>query len=653
MQKAVTLGLAGVLAAALVVIGLANRNSDSDAADDTDAATSQEAADAGTGSDAEPDSTNSTDEGSIAAPEARTDPIGPSTFDCETAGSAAEIVFVYSVEKETLMDRVVDGFNQTGCGTVDGHALPSGIQMSRLAAGWPREDDAIPAPHLASPSISLWAVEANAAAAAADIDVAIEVDGTPASLGWAPLVAAMPSSVADELAPGGTISVQELADRAGTTVAGQPFVLRKTNPEVASTGLMALVAAYATVGDLGSLTTESLASDDETRALSRALEAATPVYGNTSLTVLEEMCALDNQGISPAAAVSVLLTEEQLVADYNAGRGDFGCENSGRPNEQLVAVYLDGPTPVSEHPLLHIRAPWVDDEERRVADAFIAYALEPATLSAISAELGVRDADGNFPDEDPASLGVTDQLDPALFTDRPRPNAQAIAAMREDWHRARKPFHVHFLVDLSGSMGFPADVEGRDTSRLDEVKTAMVDFIDGLEGPNDAVSITTFPAPQASFPTQFEIDLTVVDGPGREELLAEVDRLAPEGATPLYAAIEETYRRLDAAGDTDSITVLVVLTDGLNEPDGPREEWTAAQIEQDAAEGRGVAAELGRLAADADPEERVRIFTIGYGPEASEDDDVLRVFAERTFGQATQSRTSEIAVILRSIVSRI
>jgi len=70
------------------------------------------------------------------------------------------------------------------------------------------------------------------------------------------------------------------------------------------------------------------------------------------------------------------------------------------------------------------------------------------------------------------------------------------------------------------------------------------------------------------------------------------------------------------------------------------------------AQGASVASELGRLAADTSGAGKVRIFTITYGPEALTGDDVLRLFAKWTFGQALHARTLEITVVLRSIVSQ-
>lgn len=651
LQKFWTLGLAALLVALLVAIGFRGDGSgDGSVTGDGSEETDETEAVGGDSSDVVGG------ESEVAAtPAGRNGPIGPSDFDCATSGSGVEIVFVYSEEKESVMNRVVSGFNELECGEVQGFRLASGLQMSRLAANWPEENDGIPPPHLASPSTSLWVPEANATAAANGNGVIVEDDGDVASLGWAPLVVAMPQSVADELAPDRTISLQELADRVGTEVAGHPFVLRKTNPEVASTGLMALVAAYAASPDFATLDGDSLAADEATRALARGLEAATPAYGRTSLTVLKEMCELDNRGVSPAAAVSALLTEEQLVVDYNRGTGDVGCENGGELNEQLVAVYLESPTPVSEHPLLHIDADhWVDAEQRQVAEAFVDYATHPETLAVVSAELGIRDANGGSPLDDPGSFGIDDQLPASWLTERPRPTAEAIEAIRAEWHELRSPFHVHLLVDLSGSMGDPAGIEGRESTRLDEVKVAMTEFVAGLQGPDDAVAISTFPAPQAELAVQDELDLTVVDGEGLQRIQGVIDGLVPEGGTPLYDAIDTTYRSLhrEAAG-SEAITVLVVLTDGLNEPGRPREEWTPEEIEEDAILGADTAAALGRLAAEADPTERVRIFTIGYGPEAAADDAVLQLFAVQTFGEATQSQTSEITMILRSIISSI
>lgn len=130
--------------------------------------------------------------------------------------------------------------------------------------------------------------------------------------------------------------------------------------------------------------------------------------------------------------------------------------------------------------------------------------------------------------------------------------------------------------------------------------------------------------------------------------------MVADGGTPLYEAIDDTYRSIDADAAADGgIAVLVVLTDGLNDDDenNPREQWTAIEIEADSARGGDVAEELGLIATNAPIEERVRIFTIGYGPEAEAGNEVLELFALRTFGQATQSNTSEITVILRSIIS--
>ncbi len=645
MKQTLTLALAAVLLATVAYVGFGGGGGGGGGGADT----AEESAPDSPEVSADPD-----DSGDADSTEARPadDPIALANFSCPDVNPATEIVFVYSVEKEGLMDRVVAGFNELepGCGRITGHAIPSGVQMSRLASNWPVENDGVPPPHLASPSTSLWAIEANALADQRGHAVSVEPENA-ASLGWAPLVAAMPESVQQQIAPDRSISLEELAEWSGRQVGDNDFVLRKNNPEIASTGLMAMLAPYAVAADLNTLTTDTLSDAEDAVGLAIALEDATPVYGRTSLTVLEAMCEVDAQGRSPAEIVSVVLTEEQLVVDYNRGTGDFGCENTGRPAEQLIAVYLDGPTPVSEHPLLQVDAPWVTDAQRSVAEAFVAYATDPEVLDIVRLELGVRDEQGRFPIEDPTLVGIAPELDPSGFENRPMPTAEAIAAVRTQWNQIRQPFNVHLLIDTSGSMGQPAGFEGVDSTRLEAVQEAIAGFADALVGPDDTLSLTTFPAPQEGLTTQIQTGPIRPNAAG--SLIEEIiDQMTASGATPLYEAIDETYRRLAAAADeSDGIDVLIVLTDGLNETDIPREDMDQDEIDADTALGQEVAAALGRLASQTAADDRLRIFTIAYGPEAITGSEVLGAFASQTFGQDLQSGTTEINVILRSIIS--
>lgn len=646
MKQSLTLALAAVLLATVAYVGFGGGGTDSSDESSTTEPGASDDSDDTEGSDDTDDPVESTPDGAVA------DLIALSGFDCPNVDPTTEIVFVYSVEKAGLMDRVVAGFNQLQprCGQVAGHAVPSGVHMSRLADNWPAENDDVPPPHIASPSTSLWAIEANALADQRGHAVSVELEDA-ASLGWVPLVAAMPESVQQQIAPDQTISLEQLAELSGRQVGENDFVLRKNNPEIASTGLMAMLAPYAVAADLDTLTTDTLSEAEEAVGLAAALEDATPVYGRTSLTVLEAMCEVDAQGRSPAEIVSVVLTEEQLVVDYNRGTGDFGCENTGRPAEQLVAVYLDGPTPVSDHPLLHVDAPWVSDAQRAVAEAFIAYATDPEVLDVVRLELGVRDEQGRFPIEDPTLVGIAPDLDPSVFETRPLPTAEAIAAVRTQWNQIRQPFNVHLLIDTSGSMSELAGFEGDDSTRLEAVQEAIADFASALVGPDDTLSLTTFPAPQEGLTTQIQTGPIRPNAAGSpiEEIVGE---LSAGGATPLYEAIDETYRRLAAdADESDGIDVLIVLTDGLNETRIPREDMSESEIAEDAALGREVASELGRLASQSPAGDRLRIFTIAYGPEAITGSEVLEVFASQTFGRDLQSGTTEIDVILRSIIS--
>jgi Ca-activated chloride channel family protein len=119
--------------------------------------------------------------------------------------------------------------------------------------------------------------------------------------------------------------------------------------------------------------------------------------------------------------------------------------------------------------------------------------------------------------------------------------------MMEQWGEVKKPGVVTFVVDVSGSMS---------GAKLTQAKQGVARALDGMSS-NTSVGFLTF-----SESIKARIPIAPIEA-NKYRVAEEAQRMVASGGTALYDAIAEAIRMTDqAAGDSDTIRGVVVLTDG-------------------------------------------------------------------------------------------
>jgi Ca-activated chloride channel family protein len=517
-------------------------------------------------------------------------------------GDAIRISFVYSPEKERLLEPLISRFNSQRVESdgrpvfVKARVLSSGESQAEIAQGVLR-------PVSWSPASSLWGRLLNFEA-----DRKWAPDTSP-SLVRTPLVIAMWEPLARALGwprrPVGFADVLSLAlSKRGWAAYGKPqfgaFKLGHTNPDFSTSGLSAVAAEYFVATGKREGITERDVTAPAVRRKIRAIESSIVHYGDTTLFFADQL-----KRYGPAYASAVAMEEVTLV--------DF---NRDRRGTRLVAVYPAEGTFFSDNPFIVLRAPWVTPEQRRAAERFGRWLSEQVTPE-VAASAGLRPGDPNQRPRAP--------IDPAHGADpgQPRrvlslPQPRVLARVKRAWREDRKPANVMLVVDTSGSMS--------EEGKLDQARQGLRVFLRQLS-PRDRVGLLAFndrittPVPLASF------------SENRERLQAAVDELFPGGETAVYDATESGFRAIQHRQDASGINAVVVLTDGEDN----QSQLTAEQV-------------VSTLEAQSRSESlTVRVYTIAYGSQANR--AVLARIAESSGGKAFTGDPDEIEAVYRSISS--
>lgn len=558
-----------------------------------------------------------------------------------------------SSEKIQLLGELAESFNASGA-TVEGTCvdvqvtkMSSGAAATALAEGWDVATDG-PRPTIWSPAASSWGQVLNARLAAEGRPPLVAEQATSFML--TPLVIAMPEPMAEALGwpdqPVGWADILRLANSpTGWADLGHPewgaFELGKTNPNFSTSGLSALIAqSYAATGKTAGLSSEDLANPQVVQ-FGTDIESSVVHYGDITMTFLNNWFRADRRGtaLNYASAVAV---EEKSVIDYNRGDPDGVLEQGEQlrpPRIPLVAIYPTEGTIYSDNPLYILDADWVTPQQRAGAEQFEEFVLRPENQQRVLAA-GFRPGNPDVALGDPISAanGVDpDQPQTLLET----PSGQVMNQLLANWAQQRKGARVLLVLDVSGSMGDPADPEDPfGPTKLDLAKQAVVDGLDQFKD-DDLVGLRVFTTGSGDGTATFK-DLSPIEpvGPNRERLRRQVDGLTPLNGTPLYDVTQRSYDELVTAFDPERINAVVLLTDGVND-DGDTSDDTR-QLE-------ALLASVSN-ANDGENTTPVRIFTVAYGSGANPAE--LKRIAEAsnaTAYQATDATT--IDDVFTSVIS--
>lgn len=495
----------------------------------------------------------------------------------------------------------------------------SGLAAADAAAGF----SAVPLgqrPAVWLPDSSAWLAVARASGSKA----AALVPRTGVSVARSAIVVAMPAPLAATIgwrasAPSWGDVFKTASDAAVWRRHGHPewgsFKFGKASPQIATSGLYALLASYdAAAGTYTQLTT----SDVHARpvvAKVKAAELATSHYTATPQHFLWHAREAEDAG-SAADFLSATIVDEKSVWDFNRGltsKDGITEELSAPPKEKLVAVYPSDGVYVADNPAAVLHGSWVSQIQRAAAADFVRY-LGTAQGQAVVRAHGYRDIRGVA---DPDVLRVGD-LENSLHV-LPTPSSDVLTAVQASFPAVRKRARVLFLLDVSGSM---AHRIAAGTTKLQAAQRAVRDSLTYFTG-NDEVGLAAFSNYGAGRITPGLVTPVAPLRTNRHAFETALANLKPVSATPLFAAVKQFVTQQVRGWQADRVNAVVLLSDGRNDTRLPGSlTQLEAQLEQ------------------VHERTPVLVFTLAYGTHA--DTDTLEAIAKASgahYSDATDPAT--------------
>lgn len=486
-------------------------------------------------------------------------------------------------------------------------AVSSGEANRLLKLGWPTDQTDKAQPVIWSPASTVWTADV-----ADSKGVALVPNAT--SFASTPLVYAMPERMARQLGwPGKQPSLADFAklcaDPEGWSQFGGgaatwgTFKLGKTNPYTSTSGLNALLMqSYAASNKKASLTAADVA---KAKDFNKQFESCAIHYGDTTGAFLKRVYDRDQNGQS-MSYVSAIALEETSVINYNLGNPQSNVIDANTklvpPREKLVAIYPPTGSLVSDNPItvLGTSASWVTDDQRTAGEAFKKFVMTPAA-QAVLGDYGFRPADTNAkPAGKVTSEFGADPTQPKVIL--PKPDVATTAAAMNQWNEVRKPSSVLLLIDVSGSMGDPAN-DGTSNTRMKSAIEGAIATL-GHFRPTDELGVWAFSTTlKSSAGTNIAVVRDVKPLGGDREVLAnQLRQLSPVQGTPLYDSIGTAFNAMHARAQAGRINAIVVLTDG---------EDTNSQIDIDSLKRQL------RVPDESNDPLQIRVFPIVYGEASS------------------------------------
>ncbi|MEB3336401.1 MAG: VWA domain-containing protein [Leptolyngbyaceae bacterium] len=383
---------------------------------------------------------------------------------------------------------------------------------------------------------------------------------------------------------------------------GPPTVIHyvHTAPTRSNSGLQTLVAQFASVSGKRP---EQLTVEDVTRYQGQVQQIQSKVtrYGVSTNALAKAMV---QNGPFWASVGSVY---ESSVIAANTGL------QPGQPRYE--AVYPKATFSSNMRAILPT-GPWVSADEKAAAEKVITYLQSPAAQE-MAVNLGLRPGtpgvalNAKFSPE----FGVNAQ--PKYDSYRP-PQPQVVEAMLKSWQEfAKKPSMVVVVVDSSGSMA---------GNKMPAVQSTLQTYINNL-GVKDQIALIDFDS---------KIRPPVLaDGTpqGRDRGLQFVSSLNADGGTALYDATLFARNWLQQNLRSGAINAVLVMTDG--EDSGSR-----ISLPQ-------LGAELQKSGFSSD--QRIALFTVGYGKEGEFNPDALKEIASLSGGYYSKGDPETISRLMADL----
>lgn len=261
-------------------------------------------------------------------------------------------------------------------------------------------------------------------------------------------------------------------------------------------------------------------------------------------------------------------------------------------------------------------APWVSADEKVAAEKVVEYLRSPQAQQ-IATNLGLRPGvpgvalGAKFT----KAFGVNPQ---AQYDSYRAPKPDVVNAMLKSWQEfAKKPSRVALVVDSSGSMS---------GAKIAAAQSTLQAYINTL-GTKEEVALFDF---DSRVRPPILADGTAA---GKAKGIEFIAGLRAEGGTKLYDATSAARDWLSGNLRKDGINAVVVLTDGKDTDS----QLALAQLE----------AELKKSGFESD--QRIAVFTVGYGNAGEFSPEVLKQIASANGGYYSQGDPASIAKLMSNL----
>jgi Ca-activated chloride channel family protein len=540
-----------------------------------------------------------------------------------------ELVVWSSNEKSALLTSIAAAYTppdvERRCVRVTVERVPSGDAEFALRRGEPINGQR---PHVWSPAATTWALLLSQHRK--ELGLGEIVPSARRNLMSSPLVIAMPQKLYNTLrecrADIGWTYILGLArdPRLCPLYSAQwgRFRLAKTDPNVSTSGLHALISTYnAGVHKTGPLSLEEIRRN-EVRSFVRGVEESVVHYGDSVGNFLDTLGAEDLRGAA-LSYVSAIAVEEKQVFDYNRGQNS-PCPPCLPPVEQLVAVYPEEGTLVADHPYLILTADWVHSAHEKAARDFLER-LESEAIQQRFFKEGFRNDALHDGGANVLTAPYFDVNGPKQEVTR-SPSA-VLAEMQASWFDLRKRANILLVFDVAESMN--RELADQRVTKLDLVKRATSEALKKLNL-EDAVGLWTF----STRPGEPYRDIAPLEQLGSSDAAtrAIAGLEAGSGDRQLYATVRASVDHVRSRFAADRINAVVVLSDGDDDRPGGSELTGLLSYIRDQPEDK-----------------RVRVFTIAFDESA---EGVLDRIAVASKGRSySASNPFDITTVLREVIS--
>ena len=379
-----------------------------------------------------------------------------------------------------------------------------------------------------------------------------------------------------------------------------PFTYVHTAPTRSNSGLQSLVAQYAEVS--GKRPEQLTVADIQTyQNQIKQIQSKVTRYGVSTNALAKSMVT---NGQFWAAIGSVY--ESSVIAANSSLQ-------AGQPRYQ--AVYPKS-TFSSNMRLIVPNAPWMDANKKAAAQKVVTY-LQSNEAQQILTELGLRPGTPGVAlgSKFTADFGVDPQ---AKYDSYRPPQPQVVEAMVKNWQeQAKKPSLVMVVIDTSGSM------KG---ARIAAMQSTLQSYVNSLT-PKDTIAMM-------DFNSIINAPVLIEGTPeGKAKGLQYVAALEAAGQTKLYDATLAGRNWLQQNLRKDSINAVLVLTDGADSGSNTNIDQLLGELKKSGFE----------------TDQRISIFTIGYGDEKEFSPKALQDIAQQNAGYYTKGEPETIARLLADI----